>query len=64
MAAGGVETLAQANGHGGKVFHIYQGSNNNRTVNLDFNSNGYFTSATSYTFEFDLAMMSGNQNPS
>ena len=64
MAAGGVETLAQANGHGGKVFHIYQGSNNNRTVNLDFNGNGYFTSATSYTFEFDVAMISGNQNPS
>lgn len=64
MAAGAIETMGQANGHGSKAFHMYQGANNNRTVNLDFNGNGYFTSATSYTFEFDAAMISGNQNAS
>lgn len=64
VAASSVEAMTQANGHGGKVFHIYQGATNNRTINLDFNDNPYFTNATSYTFEFDVAIISGNQNQS
>jgi hypothetical protein len=64
VAAGNVETMAQVSGNGGHVFHIYQGSNNNRTVNLSFADNSYFTSALSYTFEFDMAVIGGNSNTS
>ena len=64
IAAGGVETMAQANGNGGHVFHIYQGNNNNRTVILPFDGNSYFSQSGDYTFEFDLAMISGNKETS
>jgi len=64
VAAGGVQTMAQASGNGGHVFHIYQGNNNNRTVILPFGGNSNFTDATDYTFEFDMALISGNKDAS
>ncbi|MBQ3805587.1 MAG: hypothetical protein II844_07260 [Prevotella sp.] len=65
VAAGSVETMARvAESSGNHFFHIYLGNNNNRTVNLSFANNSNFTSASNYTFEFDLALVSGSANAS
>ena len=53
-----------AESSGNHFFHIYLGNNNNRTVNLSFAGNSDFTSASNYTFEFDLALVSGSANAS
>lgn len=65
VAAGSVANMDQvAESSGNHFFHIYLGSNNDRTVNLSFANNSDFTGATSYTFEFDLALVSGSANTS
>jgi len=56
-----VQTQAADSTH---FFHLYQGANNDRTVNLSFASNSAFTSAENYRFEFDLGAISGNNNAS
>ena len=65
VAAGSVANMDQvAESSGNHFFHIYLGNNNDRTVNLSFANNSDFTGATSYTFEFDLALVSGSANTS
>ncbi|MBR6191472.1 MAG: hypothetical protein IKQ68_04870 [Prevotella sp.] len=65
VAAGSVANMDQvAESSGNHFFHIYLGNNNNRTVNLSFAGNSDFTSASNYTFEFDLALVSGSANAS
>ena len=65
VAAGSVANMDQVTeSSGNHFFHIYLGNNNDRTVNLSFANNSDFTSATSYTFEFDLALVSGSANTS
>ena len=65
VAAGGVETMAQTErGDGSHFFHIYQGSQNDLTVNISFADNTAFSSAKDYKLEFDLGVVGGNQNPS
>ena len=50
--------------HGIALFIEALSDNNNRTVNLSFAGNSDFTSASNYTFEFDLALVSGSANAS
>lgn len=65
VAAGNVANMDRvAESSGNHFFHLYLGSNNNRTVNLSFANNSDFTTAISYSFEFDLALVSGNSNTS
>lgn len=65
VAAGNVANMDRvAESNGNHFFHLYLGSNNNRTVNLSFANNSDFTTAISYSFEFDLALVSGNSNTS
>ena len=65
IAAGGVNTMRQeALGDDSHFFHIYLGSENDRTVNLSLAANPLFTSVQDYQFEFDLAWVGSNQNPS
>jgi len=65
VAAGGVETMRQTERtDGSHFFHIYQGQNNDRTVNLSFANNSLFTSAKDYRLEFDLAIVGSSSNPS
>ena len=65
IAAGGVgmmrrETLSDESHY----FHIYLDNNNDRIVNLSLADNPLFTTAKDYQFEFDLAWVGSNQNPS
>ena len=65
IAAGGVgemrrETLSDESHY----FHIFLGNNNDRIVNLSLVDNPLFTTAKDYQFEFDLAWVGSNQNPS
>lgn len=61
VAAGSVETMAQVlRNDGTHMFHIYQGNNNDRTVNLALGNE----SVTNYKLEFDLGITSGNSNAS
>lgn len=65
VAAGSVANMDQvAESSGNHFFHIYLGNNNDRTVNLSFANNSDFTNSTNYTFEFDLALVSGSANTS
>lgn len=65
VAAGNVANMDRvAESNGNHFFHLYLGSNNDRTVNLSFANNSDFTTAISYSFEFDLALVSGNSNTS
>ncbi len=65
MSAGTIATMAQADkGDGTHFFRMYQGQNNDRTVNLSFANEIAFTSAENYRMEFDFAAVSGNSNPS
>jgi len=65
VAAGNVANMDRvAESSGNHFFHLYLGSNNDRTVNLSFANNSDFTTAISYSFEFDLALVSGNSNTS
>jgi hypothetical protein len=49
---------------GSHFFHIYQGSQNDRTVNLSFAGNTAFSSAKDYRLEFDLGIVGSNSNAS
>ena len=61
VAAGAVATMAQVQRNDGThMFHIYQGNNNDRTVNLTLGNE----SLTNYKLEFDLGITSGNSNAS
>ena len=61
ILAGGVASMKQeARGDGTRFFHIFLGNNNTRTVNLSLSDNPLFTNATDYQFEFDLALVSSN----
>ena len=65
MSAGAIATMAQADkGDTTHFFRMYQGQNNDRTVNISFANETAFTSAQNYRMEFDFAAVSGNSNPS
>lgn len=61
ILAGGVASMKQeARSDGTHFFHIFLGNNNTRTVNLSLSDNPLFTNASDYQFEFDLALVSSN----
>lgn len=65
VQSGGVESMAQTeHADGSHFFHIYQGSQNDRTVNLSFAGNTAFSSAKDYRLEFDLGIVGSNSNAS
>lgn len=47
---------------GSHFFHIYQGDQNDRIVNLSFENNEAFVEATDYILQFDLGIISNNDH--